>query len=205
MADDDDAVEIKTILVGMSGTGKTNIINAITGQKFEENKFTTSTSSFVDKYMTVKNKKYRLEIWDTAGQEKFRSLTKIFIKDSKIVIFVYDITTRASFEEIDFWVETVKDILKEDKIVYGLAGNKKDLFQNEAVEEEEGEKKAQEIGALFKLTSAKTGQGINEFIQSLLEEYVKKIGDSPNDNNNAKGNKLSGNNSNGEKKKSKCC
>ena len=205
MADDDDAVEIKTILVGMSGTGKTNIINAITGQKFEENKFTTSTSSFIDKYMTVKNKKYRLEIWDTAGQEKFRSLTKIFIKDSKIVIFVYDITTRASFEEIDFWVSTVKDILKEDKIVYGLAGNKKDLFQNEAVEEEEGEKKAQEIGALFKLTSAKTGQGINEFIQSLLEEYVKKIGDSPNDNNNAKGNKLSGNNSNGEKKKSKCC
>ena len=205
MADDDDAVEIKTILVGMSGTGKTNIINAITGQKFEENKFTTSTSSFVDKYMTVKNKKYRLEIWDTAGQEKFRSLTKIFIKDSKIVIFVYDITTRASFEEIDFWVSTVKDILKEDKIVYGLAGNKKDLFQNEAVEEEEGEKKAQEIGALFKLTSAKTGQGINEFIQSLLEEYVKKIGDSPNDNNNAKGNKLSGNNINGEKKKSKCC
>ena len=205
MADDDDAVEIKTILVGMSGTGKTNIINAITGQKFEENKFTTSTSSFIDKYMTVKNKKYRLEIWDTAGQEKFRSLTKIFIKDSKIVIFVYDITTRASFEEIDFWVSTVKDILKEDKIVYGLAGNKKDLFQNEAVEEEEGEKKAQEIGALFKLTSAKTGQGINEFIQSLLEEYVKKIGDSPNDNNNAKGNKLNGNNINGEKKKSKCC
>ena len=205
MADDDDAVEIKTILVGMSGTGKTNIINAITGQKFEENKFTTSTSSFVDKYMTVKNKKYRLEIWDTAGQEKFRSLTKIFIKDSKIVIFVYDITTRASFEEIDFWVETVKDILKEDKIVYGLAGNKKDLFQNEVVEEEEGEKKAQEIGALFKLTSAKTGQGTNEFIQSLLEEYVKKIGDSPNDNNNSKGNKLSGNNINGEKKKSKCC
>ena len=205
MADDDDAVEIKTILVGMSGTGKTNIINAITGQKFEENKFTTSTSSFVDKCMTVKNKKYRLEIWDTAGQEKFRSLTKIFIKDSKIVIFVYDITTRASFEEIDFWVSTVKDILKEDKIVYGLAGNKKDLFQNEVVEEEEGEKKAQEIGALFKLTSAKTGQGINEFIQSLLEEYVKKIGDSPNDNNNSKGNKLSGNNINGEKKKSKCC
>ena len=205
MADDDDAVEIKTILVGMSGTGKTNIINAITGQKFEENKFTTSTSSFVDKYMTVKNKKYRLEIWDTAGQEKFRSLTKIFIKDSKIVIFVYDITTRASFEEIDFWVSTVKDILKEDKIVYGLAGNKKDLFQNEVGEEEEGKKKAQEIGALFKLTSAKTGQGINEFIQSLLEEYVKKIGDSPNDNNNSKGNKLSGNNINGEKKKLKCC
>ena len=64
--DDDNVMEIKTILVGMSGVGKTNIINAITGQKFEENKFTTSTSSFVDKFMTVRNKKYRLEIWDTA-------------------------------------------------------------------------------------------------------------------------------------------
>ena len=168
MNDDDDVMEIKTILVGMSGVGKTNIINAITGQKFEENKFTTSTSSFVDKFMTVRNKKYRLEIWDTAGQEKFRSLTKIFIKDSKIVIFVYDITTRSSFEEIDFWVNTVKDILKDEPI-FGLAGNKKDLFQNEVVDEEEGEKKAQEIGALFKLTSAKSGLGINEFIQSLLE------------------------------------
>ena len=204
--DDDNVLEIKTILVGMSGVGKTNIINAITGQKFEENKFTTSTSSFVDKFMTVRNKKYRLEIWDTAGQEKFRSLTKIFIKDSKIVIFVYDITTKSSFEEIDFWVTTVKDILKDEPI-FGLAGNKKDLFQNEVIDEEEGEKKAKEIGALFKLTSAKSGLGINEFIQTLLEAYIKKIGDLPEEENNEnKGQKLTGNNNNNpDKKKSKCC
>ena len=164
---DDDVNEIKTILVGMSGTGKTNIINALTGQKFDSNNFTTTTSSFVDKFMTVNNKKYRLEIWDTAGQEKFRSLTRIFIKDSKIVIFVYDITTRKSFEEVNYWVGAVKEILG-DKPIFGLAGNKKDLFQNEQVEEEEGQKKAEEIGAIFKLTSAKTGVGINDFMQKLL-------------------------------------
>ena len=173
---DDEIKEIKTILVGMTGTGKTNIINALTGKDFEENKLSTTTSSFIDKIITIKNKKYNLEIWDTAGQEKYRSLTKIFINDSKIVIFVYDITTRTSFEEIDFWVRSVKEILGNNP-VFGLAGNKKDLFQNEEVTEEEGEKKAEEIGALFKLTSAKTGQvGINEFMQSLLEEYIKKIG-----------------------------
>ena len=173
---DDEIKEIKTILVGMTGTGKTNIINALTGKDFEENKLSTTTSSFIDKIITIKNKKYNLEIWDTAGQEKYRSLTKIFINDSKIVIFVYDITTRTSFEEIDFWVRSVKEILGNNP-VFGLAGNKKDLFQNEEVSEEEGEKKAEEIGALFKLTSAKTGQvGINEFMQSLLEEYIKKIG-----------------------------
>ena len=127
---DDEIKEIKTILVGMTGTGKTNIINALTGKKFEENKFSTTTSSFIDKTITLKNKKYNLEIWDTAGQEKYRSLTKIFINDSKIVIFVYDITTRSSFDEIDFWVRSVKEILGNNP-VFGLAGNKKDLFQNE--------------------------------------------------------------------------
>ena len=198
---DEDSKEIKVILVGMSGTGKTNIINSLTGQQFTENSFTTTTSSFVDKYMSVKNKKYRLEIWDTAGQEKFRSLTKIFIKDAKIVIFVYDITTKKSFEEVDFWVKTVKDILGTEP-VFGLAGNKKDLFQFEQVEEEAGHEKAKEIGAQFKLTSAKTGSGINDFMQSLLEEYVKKIGDIDDDDN--KGEKLKKGN-NKEKKKSKFC
>ena len=199
---DEDSKEIKVILVGMSGTGKTNIINSLTGQQFTDNSFTTTTSSFVDKYMSVKNKKYRLEIWDTAGQEKFRSLTKIFIKDAKIVIFVYDITTKKSFEEVDFWVKTVKDILGTEP-VFGLAGNKKDLFQFEQVEEEAGHEKAKEIGAQFKLTSAKTGSGINDFMQSLLEEYVKKIGDIDDDDDN-KGEKLKKGN-NKEKKKSKFC
>ena len=64
--------------------------------------------------MTVKKKKYNLEIWDTAGQEQYRSLTKIFINDSKIVIFVYDITNRESFNEIDYWVNTVKEKLGND-------------------------------------------------------------------------------------------
>ena len=199
---DEDSKEIKVILVGMSGTGKTNIINSLTGQQFTDNSFTTTTSSFVDKYMSVKNKKYRLEIWDTAGQEKFRSLTKIFIKDAKIVIFVYDITTKKSFEEVDFWVKTVKDILGTEP-VFGLAGNKKDLFQFEQVEEEAGHEKAKDIGAQFKLTSAKTGSGINDFMQSLLEEYVKKIGDIDDDDDN-KGEKLKKGN-NKEKKKSKFC
>ena len=208
MNDDDDAKEIKTILVGMSGTGKTNIINALTGQKFDSNNFSTTTSSFVDKFMTVNNKKYRLEIWDTAGQEKFRSLTRIFIKDSKIVIFVYDITTKKSFEEVDYWVGSVREILG-NKAVFGLAGNKKDLFQNEEVEEEEGEKKAQEIGALFKLTSAKTGAGINDFMQSLLEEYIKKNesnGKNVKEDEEAKGQRLDSSiDQNKIKKKSKCC
>ena len=202
---DDDVEEVKTILVGMSGSGKTNIINALTGQAFDSYKFST-TSSFVDKFMTVNNKKYHVEIWDTAGQEQFRSLTKIFIKDSKIVIFAYDITNYKSFEEVDFWLNTVKEIVG-DTAIFGLAGNKKDLFQNEKVTEEEGEKKAADNGALFKLTSAKTGSGINDFMQSLLEAYVEKYKKKDNnDDREERGQRLDSSiHTLYNKKKTKCC
>ena len=82
-----------------------------------------------------------MELWDIAGKEKYRSLIKIFVKDSRIVIFVYDITTKASFEEIDYWVTTVKEILGEDP-VYGLIGNKKDIFIKEEIDEDTGRNKA---------------------------------------------------------------
>ena len=173
---DEDSQDIKTILVGMSGTGKTNIINALINQPFDSDQISTQTSSFVDKYITIDKKKYHIEIWDTAGQEKYRSLTKIFIKDSKIVIFVYDITTKASFEEIDYWVNTVKEILGETPF-YALVGNKKDLFTKEEVDEDLGRSKAEQIGAKFKLTSAKTERNqINDFMKELLEDYIKKNG-----------------------------
>lgn len=176
MAENAEKDDIKVILVGMSGTGKTNIINALTGQKFEPEKFSTFTSTFIDKVINKNGKDYHLEIWDTAGQERFRSLTKIFIKDSKIVIFVYDITTKESFEEIDFWYKTVKEILG-DTPVYGLAGNKKDLYNEEQVSIEQGENKGKEIGARFKLTSAKTEvPGINDFLDKLLEDFIVKNG-----------------------------
>ena len=200
----DDCQDIKTILVGMSGTGKTNIINVMINQPFDSDQISTQTSSFVDKYIDVNNKKYHIEIWDTAGQEKYRSLTKIFIKDSKIVIFVYDITTKASFEEVDYWVNTVKEILG-DNPVYALAGNKKDLFIKEEVEEDLGREKAEKIGALFKLTSAKTERNqINDFLKELLEAYIKKNGGNVQKDEN-RGKSLDGanDNPNGKKEKSK--
>ncbi len=198
----DDCQDIKTILVGMSGTGKTNIINAMINQPFDSDQISTQTSSFVDKYIEVNKKNYHIEIWDTAGQEKYKSLTKIFIKDSKIVIFVYDITTKASFEEVDYWVNTVKEILG-DTPVYALAGNKKDLFIKEEVEEDLGREKAEKIGALFKLTSAKTERNqINDFLKELLEAYIKKNGGNV-QNDEARGTSLDGSKDNGKKEKSK--
>ncbi len=165
---------LKMILVGMSGAGKTNIINNIINEKFNPSNESTTSSTYVEKEIIYDNKIYKLEIWDTAGQEKYKSLTKIFIVESKMVLFVYDITSRKSFEEIDFWVNAVKELLGE-KPVFGLVGNKTDLYLKEVVKVEEGEKKAEEIKAIFRLTSAKTGFGIKEIVDDLIKECDKKI------------------------------
>ena len=136
-----DENNIKVILVGMSGAGKTNIIKAIIDKPFEDNNDSTLTSSFVGKNIEINKINYQLEIWDTAGQEMYKSLTRLFIVDSKIVIFVYDITQIKSFEELDYWVKTVKDILGESP-TYALFGNKKDLYLTEQVDENEAKKKS---------------------------------------------------------------
>ena len=167
---------IKVILLGGSGTGKTNIIKALVDRPFDESSNSTLTSSFISKKININNREYHLELWDTAGQEIYRSLTKLFLVDSKIVIFVYDITQKSTFEELDFWIKTAKDNLG-DTPIYAIFGNKKDLYIDEQVEEQEGKKKAEELEAYFKLTSAKTERDfISKYIVDLTEQYIKKYG-----------------------------
>ena len=168
--------EIKVILVGESGTGKTSLINIAMGMKFVEGtELSTSAATFVTKIIKIGGKSYTLNLWDTIGQEKFRSLTKIFIKDSKIVIFVYDITRLDSFKELNYWFKTIQDVLG-DTAVLGIAGNKHDLFMKEEVKEEVAEKYAEDKGVPFKLTSAKNPLSFNTFLEDLLKKYIEKSG-----------------------------
>jgi small GTP-binding protein len=168
--------DIKVILVGESGTGKTSLINVAMGMKFQEGvELSTSSASFVTKIIKIGGKSYSLNLWDTIGQEKFRSLTKIFIKDSKIVIFVYDITNSRSFQELDFWFKTIQDVLGDTPIL-GICGNKQDLFVKEQVSEEKAQKYAEDKGVLFKLTSAKNPLSFNTFLEDLLKKFIEKSG-----------------------------
>ena len=160
--------EIKVILVGESGTGKTSLIKVSMGLIFQEGmELSTSSASFVTKKIKLGEKTYSLNLWDTIGQEKFRSLTKIFIKDSKIVIFVYDITNSRSFEELNFWFKIIHDVLGDSPIL-GICGNKQDLFVKEEVNEETAGKYAEEKGVPFRLTSAKNPMSFNLFLEDLL-------------------------------------
>ena len=178
---EDDKI-IKIILLGESGVGKTNLINIAIGNPFNENEKWTADYSFSEKKIKLKGKEYKLNIWDTIGQELYRQLTKIFYNNSKIVLFVYDITSKKSFDELNYWTKDVESQLG-DKIVKGVIANKMDLFLNEQVKEEEGEEYANSIGAKFLLFSAKTEnpKKIEQYLAELVEEYLTKRDD--NDDN----------------------
>ena len=171
---------VKLILVGDSGTGKTNLINVSVGQEFNSGIFTTTSCSYVQKKVKNNKKEYKVNLWDTIGQEKYRSLTKIFVKDANIVIFVYDITKRESFESLKYWKKIINEILGED-LTLGVVGNKIDLYLEEQVKESEGKEYADSIGAKFKLTSAKNSpKEISEFIEEMLDIYLNKNKDKSN-------------------------
>ena len=164
---------IKIILLGEMGTGKTNLISAYLGNKFEIFPATIAPK-FSQKTVMINEQLYYIDIWDTMGHERYRSLTKNFIRGSHIVIFVYDITNRNSFDELEFWVNCVKEELSYEPVI-GLVGNKIDLFEQEKVSQKDGEDYAEKIGALFEVTSAKENpDGFKDFVKKLIEKLLSK-------------------------------
>ena len=168
--DDANARSVKAVLLGESGVGKTCIIARFINNTFENNIMSTTGASYAGKTMTFDEfggRCLKFEIWDTAGQEKYRALTKIFYKDAAVAILVYDITRKESFEEIkDYWYTQIKECAPPN-IVIGIAANKSDLYDNEQIPEEEARSFANEIGAVFQLTSASTNTGIEELFRSV--------------------------------------
>ena len=112
--------EFKVIFVGDSGTGaKTCLIERILYGRFNPNTQSTFSCSFVTKYATnYLGKKIILNLWDTTGQEKFRALTKIFLKDSNCVVLGYSIDHEYSFDAVEFYYETVKEMLGDFPLIY---------------------------------------------------------------------------------------
>ena len=177
MADDDEQMmQVKAVLIGESGTGKTSIINRLKNNEFNSSQESTMCSSMFRKIIEIPDfGSLMIEIWDTAGQEKYRSINKLFYKDATIVIFVYDITNKKSFEEIkNYWYEQVKENCDLDKIILGVAANKCDLFNKEEVKEEDGKMFASRIKGAFQSTSCFTGIGINDLFNQVGLLYAKK-------------------------------
>ena len=193
---------IKLIIIGSVSVGKTSLLTRYATGNFQSVTKSTSTSSFISKIKEVNGKLYEIKLWDTAGQEKYRSLTKIFIKDAKIALLVYAIDDEDSFKDLDMWLNIVKDINNEN-ITLGIAANKADLYVKAKVTDEQGKKYAEKIGASWSSTSALLDDnGIDGLVDVLLEKYLKN--NQNNKTNENKGLTLSNKNQD-ETEKGGCC
>ena len=148
--------------------------NAAVDLRFDQNSKSTVNALYVQKKMNILGKDYELRLWDTAGQEQYRALTKLFYKDSKVVIFVYDITNKKSFTDLKYWINEIKETLGDEPIL-GIVGNKYDLNEFQEVDENIAKKFAEENGMKFKLVSTKNEpKSFKIFLRMLMKEYIKK-------------------------------
>ena len=168
---DENLINIKATLIGNSGVGKTCIIKRYTENKFNPQELTTPGGSYSQKFLEINNKTIQLDIWDTAGQEQYRSLGRHFYKDSYIVCIVYDITNKQSFDELKDWYNDLKQYGEEFTVV-AIVGNKSDCYENETVKEEDGRAYADSINANYFLVSAKKGDNIDLMFENLVKKYL---------------------------------
>jgi Ras-related protein Rab-6A len=223
----EDLIKLKLIVVGNQSTGKSCILNRFVNETFDENYQATIGLDFQSKNVTIHDQDVRLILYDTAGQEKFRSLIPMYIREAQIILLIYDISNRDSFDSLPKWLREVMDV-KNSEAVFALIGNKIDLENERKVTFEEGQKFADQNNFIFQEVSAKDGTNFQKLFETQLFEAIynkfknefdkrEKMGyDDNNDNyetneNTNKPNdnkvKLEMNNNNNQniKKKKKCC
>ena len=175
--DEKEFVEAKTILIGDSGVGKTCLIQVAIGEKFSEKNELTMSMKCTEKIIKIDSLKYCVNLWDTAGQEKYSKLNGIFYKGADIVIFVFDVTNKNSLDNLDNWIKNLEEnISSNSKYVCGIIGNKKDLIKEQKVTEKDGKEYAKKNNMKFKMVSAKTDPlSFNKFLEELVKDAKNNL------------------------------
>ena len=165
----------KLIFLGDQSVGKSCILNRFMNDTFSEEYQATIGLDFQSKNFQIGGQDIHLLLYDTAGQEKFRSLIPMYTRDANIVLLVYDISCKDSFMHLSDWLRDLTN-LKMDEVIFALVGNKNDLEDKREVNPEEGQKFAQEHDFIFHEISAKTGDGFSDlFYKSLFEKIRIKF------------------------------
>ena len=166
----------KYIIIGDAAVGKSNLLLRYTHGQFKPEYQLTIGVEFGAKNISISNKIYRIQIWDTAGQENFRSITRAYYKNSACALVVYDISSRESFDNVSTWIEDCRN-QSPQTIFMVLVGNKTDLdFENKRVVSfEEGQELAEKNKMMFFETSAKSGKNVDEIFYRSAESIAKRI------------------------------
>jgi len=179
----------KYIIIGDTGVGKSCLLLQFTDKRFQPVHDLTIGVEFGARMVTIDNKHIKLQIWDTAGQESFRSITRSYYRGAAGALLVYDITRRDTFKHLSRWLDEARQHSQSNMVIM-LIGNKNDLEHRRAVSFEEGKAFAAEHGLIFMETSAKTAYNVEEaFINTakkILENIVSGVIDVSNESHGIK-------------------
>ncbi|KAE9551920.1 hypothetical protein FO519_004879 [Halicephalobus sp. NKZ332] len=182
----------KYIIIGDTGVGKSCLLLQFTDKRFQPVHDLTIGVEFGARMITIDGKQIKLQIWDTAGQESFRSITRSYYRGAAGALLVYDITRRDTFNHLTSWLEDARQHSNSNMVIM-LIGNKSDMEARREVKKEEGEAFAREHGLVFMETSAKTASNVEEAFIDTAKEVYRKIQEGVFDiNNEANGIKDSG-------------
>ncbi len=172
--EDSNEMIFKIILIGDAGSGKTNILSKYITNEFQIESKPTIGVELSCKTFTINNDTINAQFWDTAGEERYKSMTAAYYKGALGALVVYDITKKVSFESIDKWIYDLKNAA-DKKISIVLIGNKTDLEEKREVSKKEGEMKAKEYNIAFMETSALNGNNIKLAFDKLVEEVYNNF------------------------------
>jgi len=166
--------KVQLLIIGDSTVGKTSILSRYTNGEFNPHYLATVGLDFFKKDEIFNGKTIRIKIWDTAGQERYKSLTQGYFRNAEGIMIVYDVTNSVSFENLKYWIQSIKTHIDIDKgeVPAIIIGNKIDIFERE-VKKEDAEAFAKEQKFKYFETSAKNGNGINECIKFLVNTILR--------------------------------
>ena len=162
----------KLIFLGDQSVGKSCILNRFLNDTFIEDYQATIGLDFQSKNVQIDNQDIHLLLYDTAGQEKFRSLIPMYTRDANIILLVYDISNRDSFTNLTHWLKDLTNVNMEE-VILCIVANKIDLVDKRVVTNEEGQKFADEPDFIFQEISAKTGDGFSDLFYKQLFEKIR--------------------------------
>ncbi|EAY14674.1 small GTP-binding protein, putative [Trichomonas vaginalis G3] len=168
-----DDPSIKIVIVGDASVGKTAIMQKYCDGTFSITQPSTIGSTCSEKEVKIDNNVYKLSIWDTAGQETYRTIVPMYFRGAACAIVVFDITNQKSLDSVSYWVHTIRENASSAPLIFCCA-NKYDLLEERVIEDEEINITVNNLQIPVFYTSALTGAGIDRLFESILHQLVEK-------------------------------
>ena len=172
MLADTSSAPYRVVTIGDESVGKTSLTSRLVDKTFNQYEPSTVGANYQTHTVSANGEFIVLQIWDTAGQEKFKSLSPIYFRNALAAVVVFSLVNRTSFEKLTDWIKSFKEVAGEQSIVY-IAANKTDLVDQYQVQIEEAKEWAENHNYKFFATSAKTGENVNEMFTALAIDLQK--------------------------------